>query len=46
GIKSFQQSNDIKEIFIKDFLHIIVQADIPIEKADYFKPFLMKYCKN
>ena len=46
GIKSFQQSNDIKETFIKDFLHIMVQADIPIEKVDYFKLFLMKYCKN
>ncbi|CAG8839506.1 8075_t:CDS:1, partial [Cetraspora pellucida] len=45
-IKSFQQSNDIKETFIKDFLQIMVQADIPIEKADYFKSFLMKYCKN
>ena len=45
-IKSFQQSNDIKEIFIKDFFHIMVQANIPIEKVDYFKLFLIKYCKN
>ena len=46
GIKLFQQSNDIKETFIEDFLRIFVQADIPIEKANYFKPFLRQYCKN
>lgn len=46
GIKLFQQSNNAKEIFIEDFLRVFVQADIPIEKADYFKSFLMQYCKN
>ena len=46
GIKLFQQSNDIKETFIKDFLCIFVQANIPIEKANYFKLFLKQYCKN
>ncbi|CAG8534452.1 21003_t:CDS:1, partial [Cetraspora pellucida] len=46
GIKFFKQSDDIKETFIKDFLQIMVQVDISIEKADYFKSFLMKYCKN
>ena len=46
GIKLFQQSNDVKETFIKDFLNVFVQADIPIEKADYFKSFLSQYCKN
>ena len=40
------KSKDLREVFILDFIKLCTSADIPLEKTDKMKPFLLKYCKQ
>ena len=46
SISSFLKPSNEREQFVLDFVQILTEADIPIEKVKYFLPFLMEHCKN
>ena len=40
------KSRDLREEFVVDFIKMASMADIPLEKVEKMKPFLVKYCKQ
>ena len=40
------KSRDLREEFVVDFIKMVSMADIPLEKVEKMKPFLVKYCKQ
>jgi len=46
SISSFQKPFSEREQFVLDFVQLLTEADISIEKVKYFQPFFMEYCKN
>ena len=40
------RSRDLREEFVIDFLKMATMADIPLEKVEKMKPFLLKYSKQ
>lgn len=45
-IKTLMKSKDLREEFVLDFIKMSTMADIPLEKVEKMKPFLLKYCKQ
>ena len=42
-LTSMARSRDLREEFVIDFLKMATMADIPLEKVEKMKPFLLKY---
>ena len=40
------KSRDLREEFVVDFIKMESMADIPLEKVEKMKPFLVEYCKQ
>ena len=45
-LTSMARSRDLREEFVIDFLKMATMADIPLEKVEKMKPFLLKYSKQ
>ena len=43
---SVEKSKSLREDFILDYIKICTLADIPLEKTEKLKPFLLKHCKQ
>ena len=40
------KSKDLREEFVLDFIKMSTMVDIPLEKVERIRPFLLKYCKQ
>ena len=40
------KSRSLREDFVLDFIKMLTVADIPMEKAEKMKPFIVKHCKQ
>ena len=43
---SVEKSKSLREDFILDYIKICTLADIPLEKTEKLRPFLLKHCKQ
>ena len=44
--KSVAKSNNLREEFILDYIMMCSMSDIPLQRTEKMKPFLLKYCKQ
>ena len=46
SLTTITKSKDLREEFVLDFIKMSTMADIPLEKVEKMRPFLLKYCKQ
>ena len=46
SLTTITKSKDLRKEFVLDFIKMSTMADIPLEKVEKMRPFLLKYCKQ